>query len=192
MRNDLFHLVKNILNESPKYGNLKDLKNKSLLLKLRVESINDSIFRKAGWRFILIRSNHSFLVFELIWVSSKSLKIVLIVFSTILFADEWDESYENGKAALEQGDWHVADSLFQIALSLRPEPDLQAATSALKLIEYLPHYYLGQAYFFAGRYALALRSFQKSTQAEAVNKTQHLVRLQRLMKMEGKILLPSV
>ena len=58
---------------------------------------------------------------------------------------------ENGKAALQRGEWHVADSLFQIALSFRPEPDLQAATSALKLIEYLPHYFLGQAYFFAGR-----------------------------------------
>ena len=68
---------------------------------------------------------------------------IVTIFSPILIADEWDESYENGKAALQRGEWHVADSLFQIALSFRPEPDLQAATSALKLIEYLPHYYLG-------------------------------------------------
>ena len=72
------------------------------------------------------------------------------IFSTILIGDEWDESYENGKAALQRGEWHVADSLFQIALSFRPDPDLQAATSALKLIEYLPHYFLGQAYFLLG------------------------------------------
>ena len=106
----------------------------------------------------------------------------LSIFSTILTADEWDENYENGKAALQRGEWHVADSLLQIALSLRPDPDLQAATSALKLIEYLPHYFLGQAYFFAGRYTPALQSFQKSAQSGAVSRTQHLARLQRLMK----------
>lgn len=106
----------------------------------------------------------------------------LSIFSTIMIADEWDESYENGKAALQRGEWHAADSLFQIALSFRPDPDLQAATSALKLIEYLPHYFLGQAYFFAGRYTPALQSFQKSAQSGAVSKTQHLARLQRLMK----------
>ncbi len=43
----------------------------------------------------------------------------LSIFSTIMIADEWDESYENGKAALQRGEWHAADSLFQIALSFR-------------------------------------------------------------------------
>lgn len=105
------------------------------------------------------------------------------IFLPILIADEWDESYEKGKAALQRGEWHKADSLFQIALSFRPEPDLQAATSALKLIEYLPHYYLGQAYFFPGRYDLALQSFQESAKLSAIDKTQHFVRLKRLMEM---------
>ena len=113
---------------------------------------------------------------------------IVTIFSPILIADEWDESYENGKAALQRGEWHVADSLFQIALSFRPEPDLQAATSALKLIEYLPHYYLGQAYFFPGRYDLALRSFQKSAKSSAIDKTQHFVRLKRLMEISETLI----
>ncbi|MFQ5675354.1 MAG: ATP-binding protein, partial [bacterium] len=104
----------------------------------------------------------------------------------LLQADEWDENYEGGKTALQRGEWQLAAEQFKIALTLRPEPDAQAANSALKLVEYLPYYYLGQAYFFAGNYDLANQNFQKSVQAGVINTTVHLVRLQRLQDIAEK------
>ncbi|MFQ5641291.1 MAG: ATP-binding protein [bacterium] len=118
----------------------------------------------------------------------SSILITVAFLSNPLIADEWDETYNEGKLALELDHWDEAISKFQSALKLRSKPDRQATTSNLQLVEYLPYFYLGQAYFFAGKYDLALESFQKARQAGAINKTPHQARLVTLIRMSRQLL----
>src|SRR3990172_8433380 len=113
--------------------------------------------------------------------------ILILVLSLLLFnivyADECDENYERGITLLERGEWQDAIFYFQEALQSRPLPDAQAATSNLKLIKYLPYFYLGQAYFYAGNYPAAVFNFDKSLTAGAILKTSFLPQLKRLREI---------
>lgn len=111
----------------------------------------------------------------------------LLLQSKELQADKWDETYNQGRLALERGEWAEAIDNLQEALNLEPKPNERATTSSLKLVEYLPYYYLGQAYFFAGNYDLALENFQKSQQADAVHKTVYKARLGRLLEVTQRL-----
>lgn len=115
------------------------------------------------------------------WRACLLLASLVLSLQSPLLADEWDESYEQGKASLERGEWQQAIKSLYTALEIRPEPDRQATTSSLKLIEYLPHFCLGQAYFYSGDYQKALESFQNSLQAEEILKTSHVRVVHRLV-----------
>ncbi|NIR47679.1 tetratricopeptide repeat protein [candidate division KSB1 bacterium] len=104
-----------------------------------------------------------------------------------LLADEWNETYDKGKLALQRGEWEQAVRHFQTALSLRDTPNAQATTSNLKLVEYLPYYHLGQAYFYLGDYDLALENFEKARHAGAVNQTAYKNYLARLSEMSRQM-----
>ncbi|MFQ5770373.1 MAG: hypothetical protein ACE5HX_07550, partial [bacterium] len=119
--------------------------------------------------------------------------IFLNLFSqnTGVLADEWDEIYEKGKLALEQGEWNQAIVNFQQALHIRVQPDHQATTTSLKLVEYLPYYYLGQAYLFASDYQAALESFQNSMNAGAVKNTANQPRLEKLIEITQRLIQSS-
>ncbi len=115
----------------------------------------------------------------------------LFTHSPEVMADEWDEAYENGKVSLDRGVWRQSISSFQAALNLRPNPDNVATTTGLKLVEYLPFYYLGQAYLFSGDYEAALANFQNSLNSGAIQKTVHQRRLEKWIEMAEKLILFS-
>jgi tetratricopeptide (TPR) repeat protein len=106
----------------------------------------------------------------------------------MLQADEWDEIYEKGKVALERGAWEQAKANFGEAIRFRDKSDAQASTSSLKMVEYLPYYYLGQAHFFSGELQSALDNFQKELKAGAVRQTPHLRRLERLIEITKELI----
>lgn len=121
-------------------------------------------------------------------ISITMFRFYIILFSllcahNLCLADEWDENYERGVAALEKGDWDFATSYLQRAIAIRPDPEKQAATSSLKLIQYIPYYYLGTARFFSGNYADALNNFNQSLIRGAILKTSKLNTLVRLQKV---------
>lgn len=117
-----------------------------------------------------------------------SLVVYLFLTFSQVFADEWDENYEVGKQQLERGEWTLAIASFQAALQIKPRPDHQATTSNLKLIPYLPYYYLGQAHLMLGNYAEALKNFQASLNAGAISQTGHLRTLRRLQSIAERLL----
>ncbi len=118
------------------------------------------------------------------------LAIGLLVFAIsggIARADEWDENYELGKEALERGDWQKAIQHFQTAIESKSKPDPQATTSSLKLVEYLPYFYLAQAYLFSGNYEEALKNFKTSQRFGAINQTAQKKRLQTFLALATKL-----
>ena len=106
----------------------------------------------------------------------------------LVLADEWDEFYQLGKQAIDNGEWDAAISNLQNALQRNNQPDDQAATSNLKLVAYLPYFYLGEAFFFKGDYAEALSNFQKSMNAGAILKTKHTAQLRRFKQLSQQLL----
>ncbi|MFQ5651804.1 MAG: ATP-binding protein [bacterium] len=113
---------------------------------------------------------------------------ILLTVSSLARADEWDENYDIGKQQFERGDWLLAIASFQAALQIQPQPDHQATTSNLKLIQYLPHYYLGKAHLMLGNYEAALLHFRQAIAAGAVTQTDHIHTLLRMQRIAETLL----
>ena len=112
----------------------------------------------------------------------------LLVCTAQLQADEWYEVYMDGKTDLERGDWQKAIKNFQKALRNKSKPEAQAATSGLRMVDYLPYYYQGQAYLYSGKYKSALESFQNSLSSGAVNKTVHRRHIEKLKEIVERMI----
>lgn len=137
----------------------------------------------------MANKSHCPIIISLVTKRGLSAVLVALLFhAAVLFADVWDQNFEKGKLLLERGDWQLAIESIQIALTARPEPDHQATTSNLKLVEYLPYFYLGKAYFLSGDYGRALANFRKSAAAEAVHKTAHVMNLRKMIEMSEQLL----
>ncbi len=124
-------------------------------------------------------------------ISTCVVFLAICLSGSALHAEVWNEAYENGKSALDHGDWNKAVASFQAAVADRSHPDRQAMTAGLKLVEYLPYYYLGQAYLYSGDSRLALENFRKEEQAGEVAKTTHQHHLERLKKIAEQLVLPA-
>ena len=122
-------------------------------------------------------------------IDQKCLYVAILIFHLLISvpirAQEWSEIYQNGTSALAQGDWDKAISQFNEALKVRPNSQLNAATVGILRMHYLPYYNLGQAYFFAQRYELALDSFQKSLGARAIRRTRYAPILLQFIEITG-------
>ncbi len=114
--------------------------------------------------------------------------LMLILCVTLVHADEWDEKYEVGKQQVERGQWQIGLTNIQAALQIQPQPDHQAATSNLKLVEYLPYYFLGKAYLMLGDYEAALSNFRASISAGAVLRTEHQSTVRRMLSITETLL----
>ncbi|MFQ5708787.1 MAG: ATP-binding protein [bacterium] len=107
----------------------------------------------------------------------------LFFLSPLVKADEWNENYDQALAALRRGEWQRAIESLQIAVSLRPISDHQATTSNLRPVEYLPYYYLAQAYLFSGEYQMAADNFRIAEIQGAVLHTDHRYQLAKFKKI---------
>jgi len=112
----------------------------------------------------------------------------LLVCTAQLQADEWYEVYKDGRTDLERGRWQKAIKNFQKALRNKSKPEAQATTSSLIMVDYLPYYYLGQAYLYSGKYKSALESFQNSLSSGAVNKTKHRRHIEKLKEIVERMI----
>lgn len=105
-----------------------------------------------------------------------------------LRADEWHEIYRQGISDLNRGEWARAEQKFLEGLQIKSAPERQAATSGLTMVDYLPHYYLGQAYFYSSQYERALSSFERSVSAAAVERTENRRHLQQLIEVTRRLI----
>jgi hypothetical protein len=88
---------------------------------------------------------------------------------------------------LNHGDWSEAIDQLNAALSLKPVPEAQAATSSLTMVEYLPHYHLGQAYLYSGQLESALQSFDNALNLGAAKQTARLLHLEQLRALTSRL-----
>ncbi|MFQ5824542.1 MAG: ATP-binding protein [bacterium] len=122
----------------------------------------------------------------LIWTLAVILSL-LVLFPDLL-ADEWDEIYYQGTSALARGEWEQAIESLLKAIQIKPNPELKATTVGLLMVNYLPYYHLGQAYFYSGNYERALESFQNSLAAGAIKGTNFIPALQRFMEITEQLI----
>ena len=114
--------------------------------------------------------------------------LAMLAFGAEVQADEWYDLYRQGEEALRTGQWNRAMEYFNRAIKLRPKPDLQAPTLSTRSVEYLPYYHLGQAYFFAGDYNLALETFRKAEAFGQVTRTARRAHLERFLHVTRTLL----
>jgi tetratricopeptide (TPR) repeat protein len=88
--------------------------------------------------------------------------LALIVVSSFIFADKWYNNYEKALKYVEDQSWSEAIRYLQEALNDRPEPSLEAKTTGLRFIKYVPYHYLGLSYYKLGKYKDAAAAFKKS------------------------------
>ena len=80
----------------------------------------------------------------------------------------WFVSYEKALSAQEQGDWKGSVPLLKEAIGAREGEKLKAKTYGLRFINYIPHYYLGLAYYHLKDRTHARESFDRSLAAGAI------------------------
>jgi tetratricopeptide (TPR) repeat protein len=80
----------------------------------------------------------------------------------------WLVSYEKALSAQEKGDWKGSLPLLKDALAARDGEKLKAKTYGLRFVNYLPHYYMGVAYFQLKDRAHALESLDRSLAGGAI------------------------
>ena len=76
-------------------------------------------------------------------------------------AAEFVEYYKVGVAAVESEDWDRVGEMMQRAIEIQPNAKARVK-KGLFFKRYLPHYYLGQAFYETGDCAAALASWQES------------------------------
>jgi tetratricopeptide (TPR) repeat protein len=90
-----------------------------------------------------------------------SLVLLLIGLTGSVHADQWNESYEKGLAALRERQYRTAVTLFTDAVEQKPESKANARTYGVRFIDYFPYVYRGVAHAHLGETSLALADFQE-------------------------------
>jgi tetratricopeptide (TPR) repeat protein len=73
----------------------------------------------------------------------------------------WYESYQDALKAIGNRKWAQAEEKLKAALRSGPAPGRGIRTHGVRVMDYLPEYYLGVVYFNQQRYADALEQFAK-------------------------------
>ncbi|MCE5270054.1 hypothetical protein LLH00_02080, partial [bacterium] len=82
--------------------------------------------------------------------------------------DTWYAAYGRAMDDIAAGRWQEAVQNLDAALQLKPGPEVNARTYGNWRPDYLPHYYLGLAWFNLGQYEKAQAEFNLSLQAGAI------------------------
>lgn len=101
---------------------------------------------------------------------------MLTFFTAPLFlaAEVWYVNYENALKMMEKKQWLRAIQLLNLALKEKNLPKLNAKTTGLSYIHYLPYYHLGVAFYNSGDYKSALHHFNVSSGYGAIKEVPEL------------------
>ncbi len=90
-----------------------------------------------------------------------SLMVILLGLACTARADQWNESYEKGQAALREQRYREAVAFFTDAIEQKPDSRANARTYGVRFIDYFPYFYRGLAHAHLGETGPALADFQK-------------------------------
>lgn len=117
-------------------------------------------------------------------ISSISLLTALLLAAPARSQEQWYTYYTNAQEAIAASDWSRAVQELEKALQRKPAPQFEAETYALQLVNYVPFYWLGVAYYNQGDFEKADANFAKSLSWGTVNKTGYY---QTLLSYQGTL-----
>ena len=115
-------------------------------------------------------------------ISSIFCVIALLLAVTARSQEQWYTYYTNAQEAIAASDWSRAVPELEKALQRKPAPQFEAETYALQLVNYVPFYWLGVAYYNQGDFEKAEANFSKSLSWEKEKKTEFY---STLLKYQG-------
>lgn len=99
----------------------------------------------------------------------------------------WESDYKDGKTAYEKGDYSEAIKLMRSAIADKPqEKDKAVRISGMFFDPYVPHYYLGMAFYKTEQYGKAIREFETSQSMGVIQKLDLLDRSLRDTKTQAE------
>jgi tetratricopeptide (TPR) repeat protein len=111
------------------------------------------------------------------WIPSiyKTLAVSLILICTVsTSAAEWYKDYEAGLEHIKKGRAGEAVPRLQAAIAQKNQEGLNIKFYGMKFDDYLPHYYLGKAYFLQKNYKSALKEFDLSSSQGEIQRNRSL------------------
>lgn len=103
-----------------------------------------------------------------------ALVAVLLAAPGLRSQETWYAAYDRALEHIAAGRWQEAVDNLQNCLRLKPSPELNARTYGMWRQNYLPHYYLGLAWFNLGDYRQAEEHFTASEEAGVVTQIPEL------------------
>lgn len=91
--------------------------------------------------------------------------------------DTWYSAYDKALECISASRWEEAIGHLEKAVSLKPEPELNARTYGVWRRNYLPYFYLGQSHFNLGHYEVAKAYFERSLAAGAVKNSPETLQM---------------
>jgi tetratricopeptide (TPR) repeat protein len=105
----------------------------------------------------------------------RTLAVLLIVLCTVsTSAAEWYKDYEAGLDHIKKGRIAEAIPRLQAAIAQKNQEGLNIKFYGMKFDDYLPHYYLGKAYFLQKNYKGALKEFDISNSQGEIQRNRSL------------------
>ena len=133
-------------------------------------------------RWIRFNCNCFFLLFTLFYATS-------------VIAAEWYKDYELAVELIRKGRYAEAIPRLQSAIAQKTQEGNNIKFYGMKFDDYLPHYYLGRAYFYQKNYQGALNEFQISTSQGEIQRNsnlfQNLSELKTLASAQLKLTEPA-
>ena len=117
---------------------------------------------------ILYSSKPGSSFFKFSWIT------LCLLLCTNAFAAEWYKDYEAALDAIKKGRYGEAIPRLQAAISQKNQEGLNIKFYGMKFDDYLPHYYLGRAYFHQNNYQAALREFEISDSQGEIQRNRSL------------------
>jgi len=105
-------------------------------------------------------------------VNKPFLLILFLLLPSALLRAEWYESYENGRKAVQKGQWQQAVTLLTEALNDQPDSKANKKTYNFIFIDYFPYLYRGIAYYRLGDMANARADIEKAKNEGAIENAQ--------------------
>jgi tetratricopeptide (TPR) repeat protein len=100
--------------------------------------------------------------------------LLIALFAAGIVEAEWYKDYEAGLELMKKGRYTEAVPKLQAAIADKNAEGIHIKFYGMKFDDYLPHYYLGKAYFFLKNYESALRELEISSSQGAIQREKNL------------------
>jgi len=116
---------------------------------------------------------------------ARLLKLLIYAFALLICASaaqaEFKRDYTLGKKAFEDGDYKEAISKFQEAIQDNPKSEERVKIYGMRYDSYIPHYFLGEAYFKLNDCSSAMAAWNKALELGVVKSQDEYASMQQNM-----------